>query len=477
MGTIKIIAYLCVSIKHYSIMAVGFFIRSKSSKADTMATIWARIRSRKVEMDFRTPTPYSIAPGDWNADRRRPKNGKAPEVKKALDKLEEHLETFIADRLALGKGFTPDEIRVEIENVAEGRKKEAAPSGIAEFVDFLIGQMKSGDLKFKGNRIDEDTAKAWVVFRNILVGGGKGNEGVVPFLEYERKRQRKVITWESIDQGIADDFVTYCQKVRGFLPSTINKCVISWRALIRYSGDRYGIHNNLKAAHYFNKVQEPNTTRPYLTEEELAALLEMPLDGLRAQVRDVFCIGILTAQRVSDYANLNRSNLGYTARGIKVLRIRQEKTNQLVTVPVGPELEAILERYDYQPPHIGAQILNRYVKVILRDLSESVESLKTPFVVALSKAERDAEKAGKVTFERNEEGEVIRPKYELITTHTARRTGATLMHLGGILSDYQIRAITGHKTESIFNHYLSQSGDEIAEEIAAAQKAAKEGNE
>lgn len=458
-------------------MAVSFFLRSKSSKADTMATIWARIRSRKVEMDFRTPTPYSIAPGDWNADRRRPKNGKAPELKRALDKLDEHLESFIANRLALGEGFTPDEIRVEIENFVEGRRQESAPAGITEFLDYLLAQMKCGDLKFKGNNIDSSTIKAWGTFRNILAGGGKGNENVVGFLEFERKRTRKAVTWESIDQQTADSFIKYCQEVRGFLPSTINKNVICFRAAIHYASDRYGIHNNAKAAHFFHKVQEPNTTRAYLTEVEMAGLMDMNLKGLKAQVRDVFCIGVLTAQRVSDYANLNRSNIGFTARGVKVLRIQQEKTNQLVTIPITPELDAILERYDYQPPHIGSQIINRYIKLILKQLSKSIPTLKEPFVVELSKPERDAEAAGKVAFERNEEGQVVRPKYELVTTHTARRTGATLLHLGGALSDYQIMRVTGHRRTETFTHYLSQSGDEIAEEIAAAQQAAKEAND
>ena len=453
-------------------MAVSFFIRSKASKSDKLATVWVRIRSRKQDLDFRTPSPYSIAPTEWNADRRRPKNGKAPELKRQLDKLENHLEKYIEGRLALSEQITPDDIRAEIDKATGATQGAEVPTDIARFLDFLLEQMKSGDLLFKGNRIDDDTTKAWTVFRNLLVGGGKGNEKVPGFLEYERKRG-KAVTWNSISQQTADDFVTYCQNVRQFLPSTTNKYVISWRALVRYSGDRYGIHNNLKAAHYFNKVQEANTTRAYLTEEEFDALLAMDLDGLKAQVRDVFCIGVLTSQRVSDYASLSRNDVGYTAKGVKVLRLVQQKTGTAVTIPITPELDGILERYDYQPPHIGAQILNRYIKLILKDLSESVPSLKTPFVVELSKRERDAEKEGKVSYERDEEGRVVLPKYQTITTHSARRSGITLLHLGGVLSDYQIRRISGHATESVYNHYLSQSGDEIAEEIHAAQEAAK----
>ena len=44
-------------------------------------------------------------------------------------------------------------------------------------------------------------------------------------------------------------------------------------------------------------------------------------------------------------------------------------------------------------------------------------------------------------------------KYELVTTHTARRTGATLMHLNGE-TNKDIMAITGHKTLKSFETYL-----------------------
>ena len=57
-------------------------------------------------------------------------------------------------------------------------------------------------------------------------------------------------------------------------------------------------------------------------------------------------------------------------------------------------------------------------------------------------------------------------KYELIKTHTARRSFASNMTIRGVPSKY-IMAITGHKTERDFNRYTaSVRRDLLTEKIA-----------
>ena len=53
-------------------------------------------------------------------------------------------------------------------------------------------------------------------------------------------------------------------------------------------------------------------------------------------------------------------------------------------------------------------------------------------------------------------------KYELISTHTARRTGATNMYLAGI-APTAIRLITGHKSEKEFFNYIKVTKEQNAE--------------
>ena len=55
-------------------------------------------------------------------------------------------------------------------------------------------------------------------------------------------------------------------------------------------------------------------------------------------------------------------------------------------------------------------------------------------------------------------------KYELITTHTARRSFATNAYLAGVPT-ISIMKLTGHKTEQVFMKYISISQKENAASI------------
>lgn len=86
---------------------------------------------------------------------------------------------------------------------------------------------------------------------------------------------------------------------------------------------------------------------------------------------------------------------------------------------------------------------------------------------------------GSPLWERNKHGEVIRPKYELISSHTSRRSGATNLYKLGVLSNMEMRSITGHQSEKVFESYirvgLSEQAQIVADKILAAKKAQKGG--
>ena len=71
------------------------------------------------------------------------------------------------------------------------------------------------------------------------------------------------------------------------------------------------------------------------------------------------------------------------------------------------------------------------------------------------------------------DGEVIRPKFQLVSSHTSRRSGVTNMYKMGILSNIEMRSITGHRSEKVFETYIKVSKAEQAQQIAQKLKAAK----
>lgn len=57
-------------------------------------------------------------------------------------------------------------------------------------------------------------------------------------------------------------------------------------------------------------------------------------------------------------------------------------------------------------------------------------------------------------------------KWQLISSHTARRSAATNLYLTGRMKTYEIMALTGHTTEKNFFKYIKVTKDDIARTIS-----------
>lgn len=462
-------------------MTVRFFLRS--DKRDTQVTIWCRVRTSSD--DIRIPTEENILANQWDKKAGMPKavNKKLePERYEKISKLSarlldlrERLIVHVDQLQTKGSPVTAKSLSsfIALDTVTE----DEIPTAIGRYLDWLIQQMKAGTFKHGSERYDWDTIKVWITFKTVYNRFEK---------EYE-EQTGKVLLWETFDKTTMDAFVKHLEDY-GYLTKTVNKYLVCLKALIKYASIYHHLHENLGCLNFVSKRKEITgcaTAKTYLNAEEVQALYEMPLEpgSLRDKVRDIFLVGCYTCQRVSDYSTLKRSNFGTTASGTKVIRIVQEKTDNLTVIPVlNDNLQRILEKYDYYLPNLGSSasvLINRYIKDLLKELSETVPSLKTPFKTVLTIREKNAEKAETMSFSRDEEGNVIRPKYEIISTHSARRSGITNLYKSRLFNTRQLMSISGHQTESSFFLYLSQSADELADEIAGIMEKAKmeDGNE
>lgn len=180
----------------------------------------------------------------------------------------------------------------------------------------------------------------------------------------------------------------------------------------------------------------------YLTMQEIEKLHKLELPKRLEKARDLFLVGCCTAMRISDYKSLSKDNIrdGMIYKATK-------KTGERVVVPIHPIAKEILERYDYKLPILSEAKLNKYIKEVgkLADMNEPIIITKTEGGKKISR-----------TFK----------KYELITTHTARRSGATNMYLNGIPS-ISIMMITGHTTEKAFLNYIKVTKEQNAQVLAS----------
>lgn len=179
----------------------------------------------------------------------------------------------------------------------------------------------------------------------------------------------------------------------------------------------------------------------YLSMLEIEKLHKLDLTKRLAKARDIFLIGCCTAMRISDYKSLSKDNI----RDGMIFKTTK-KTGERVVVPIHYIAKEILERYDYKLPKLSEPKLNEFIKEVgeLAEMNEPIIVTKT----------EGGEKVTR-TFK----------KYELITSHTARRSGATNMYLSGIPS-IAIMMITGHTTEKAFLKYIKVTRQQNAQILA-----------
>ncbi|ASB37016.1 hypothetical protein C5O72_12285 [Muribaculum intestinale] len=104
------------------------------------------------------------------------------------------------------------------------------------------------------------------------------------------------------------------------------------------------------------------------------------------------------------------------------------------------------------------------------NLSEQLPSLKEKVPTKLTMKQKEALRKEKKEPETDLNGNVIVPRYECVTSHTARRTGITNMYLSHKYTILQMMHVSGHKTQKTFMDYIKLSSEEIADEIAAMSK-------
>ena len=339
----------------------------------------------------------------------------------------------------------------ELEKLVEERKKKDVKTFIKKYVDGII---KGEILNMKGQKYSRNSINSWKQFRRLFCNCFKNQS----------------FTWDELSQQIIHTFLNYLDK-NGYMGETKNRHVGVFSTLITVS-EKQKLHTNGIARKWLSSTtvrDDEKRTLIYLTKEELKALYDMELTGLEEQVRDVFLIACYTALRYSDFSKIERGCIGHTEKGTKVIRLTQQKTKGQVVIPIiNEELEELLKKYDYTVPNVCEQIINRYIKDICHDLSETVPSLGVKLRTLLTKTERDGEKAKRLKFEYDGEGHVVKHKWELISCHTARRTAITNMYLSGKFSTRQIMSVSGHKKEETFLKYIRLTLDEKADDVANA---------
>lgn len=328
------------------------------------------------------------------------------------------------------------------------------------------------------------------------------------FGDYLKEYCKKDILFSQIDKPFADRFTLFLER-KGLMMHTINKNVSCFRKLCNLAAMEGYNANAISLRVWKDKTvkEEEKRAEIYLTDEEIDAMYAMKLTGMEEKVRDVFLLGYFSCQRYSDYSDLKKKNFINYNGELGIITLTQKKTGRVVNVPiVDDRVYDLCDKYHYVFPVVTEQQLNEKIKVVSQKLSETIPSMGEKIITVLTSREKSAEDTylrllqktraglkltenerkrlgklkkvamlhgGDTLYERNKDGEVIRPKFQLVSSHTSRRSGATNMYKMGVLSNMEMRSITGHRSEKVFETYIRVGISEQAQLIAQKLKAAK----
>lgn len=163
------------------------------------------------------------------------------------------------------------------------------------------------------------------------------------------------------------------------------------------------------------------------------------------KVRDNFVISCGLGQRYSDIKRMDKSCFNFS--GSLRYQIVQQKTGNKAIVdinkmcPYPNVVSRLLEQYDYCAPFSKAiEDYNRYLHFLFKIAGFD----------------------DKIIHEYKDAGKIIRleyEKWELVTSHTARRTFITNAIKNGINAEY-VRRASGHASEKSFSRYILFGDDE-----------------
>lgn len=222
---------------------------------------------------------------------------------------------------------------------------------------------------------------------------------------------------EAKEQGLCE-----FEKPRGFIVDNENADTISLTEEEISQVQSVIFTEELIREHY------PDIKRPNLARKIKSLNIE----------RDRFIIGYCTALRISDYSRIDDYNIEDN-----LIAIWTRKKDKKVYIPIHYYLQDIINKYNgLKLPKISDQKHNDQLKEICK-----ISGIDTPIRKTMTKG--------------GERIEVVEPKYKFVTSHTARRSGATNMYRNGIDILY-ISRLLGHSKIEQTVKYLKITTKELA---------------
>ena len=428
---------------------ISFYPTDKKAKGETKLFsvinygLYESENGKKKYLPLKYPTKISIIPELWKVGENRVKESKkwalpdtydvsqfaveqsAKErytaINNAISEMEQKINSTIL--LLTKNGKLPDRERLKIE-----LDKIYFPEKITDYTDYIdaggMNFLQFIDHTIKTSTLKLSTIKSYKVVRNNIA-------------DYQKK-YRHVLTFKTVDIDFYNSFVKYLTGI-GLSKNTIGTRIKIIKSMMNLAYDK-GVDVCTDFQKKSFKKPTETTESIYLNTDEISRMYNLQtLPQHLERTRDLFVVGCDTGLRFSDLIRVGKDNITTD----NTIEMRTQKTNHNVEIPITPRVRLIFEKYDYKlPKQISNQKYNEFLKEVARraDIADSISETHTKGGMLVTQTVK---------------------KWELVTSHTARRSFATNAYNAGVPT-IAIMKITGHKTESAFMKYIKLSQKENA---------------
>ncbi|MFK7058588.1 phage integrase SAM-like domain-containing protein [Flavobacterium oreochromis] len=424
----------------------SILFRLKKSNSD-FSSIYVRFKQGKV-FDTEASTGLETPTDRWSNSKQEILSTVLVNYKDTNKKLSEfkiHLKneyenTKVSDEsIIINNNWLKSKINLFFnrQNLDTEEKKKIF---FTEFIDDFIIESET-----KRNRLGKPIAKRTIQHYKTTLN--KIND-----FQIETNTKLKIV---DINLKFHTKFIDYLQQKQRLNNNTIGGYTDNIK-LFCNNADRKGIKvsHEVKSTEFYTPTN--STEDIYLKESEINNIYNCVFEAdYLDNARDWFIIGLRTGLRVSDLLNLDKKNIDED----DFISLTTKKTEFPVIIPIHNQVKNILSKRNGDfPRQISDQKFNKYIKIVAEKagITQMVEGARINEI--------------EIT-ENNKKSKIHRkvrkkyPKFELISSHTCRRTFAT--NLYGKLDTLTIMKITGHTTEKQFLSYIKITPKEYAKKLKA----------
>ncbi len=368
-------------------------------------------------------TGISIPTRVWLKSKQaiKPSFALALEYNAILKHLERSIVSFCTEAKLKGKILTKEDVKIKFRDIKNPTKKIVSDQILKSFTNYI--ELRKNDSK--ANTIEQ---YEFVAAR---------------MLEYE-KANNMSLCFSTLNSTIWDGFENYLYR-KGLKTTSvdlINKSIIAFLNFC-VKRDMLSERKVKYLKEFICRISEKSNVNVALNEEELKAIFEYKPQRLRFEkTKDLFLIQCHTGLRYSDLFNLKPENINLKELVVTVSAI---KTGDNITIPINEKIADIFKKWDCRLPYFTTVQYNKNLKLMCKEIG-----FDTPIQ--------------KVFYRGKERIEETKPKYELISSHTARRTMVTLALKKGMLPEMLMK-ISGHTSRRSFESYVKITEEEARKQF------------